>query len=409
MRRIVVVGAGAAGIVAAIFAASRGTETVLLERTANGGRKLLMSGGGRCNVLPARVDERLFVTDSSHNTLNRIVRSWPLREAIAFFEKDLGVPLAKEDGERLFPASGGARDVRDGLLALAAKRGVRVRGGATVTGLDRSDQGWLVGLDGQGQVEAKSVVMATGGLSFPETGSDGLGIALVRSLGHAVTPTYPALSPVTARPAPFSDLAGISVEATVTATAAERSASAKGGFLFTHRGYSGPAVLNVSHVIARSLAERRGRPKVTVTWKSLPRERWAEALRPRGAETVVAALRAELPERLALALVGAADVERSLRLSSLRRQDRTRLIDTLTRFELPWTGEGGYASAEVTGGGVRLDEIDARTMESRRHPGLFLCGEMLDAFGHIGGYNLLWAWVTGRAAGQGAAGREAAL
>jgi len=207
---------------------------------------------------------------------------------------------------------------------------------------------------------------------------------------------------VTARPAPFSDLAGISLQATVTAKTSSRSARSTGGFLFTHRGYSGPAVLNVSHVIARSLAERRDAADLSVRWKDLSDGDWEEVLRPGGAATVAGALRKELPERLALALMESAGVDPFRTLSNLRREERLRLLGALTRFELPWTGEGGYSAAEVTGGGVRLDEIDTRTMESRRHRGLFLCGEMLDAFGPIGGYNLLWAWVTGRAAGAAA-------
>src|SRR5882762_10220932 len=125
MRRVVVIGAGAAGTMAAIFAAESGAETVLLERTRDGGRKILISGGGRCNVLPARMDEARFVTDSSPNTLRKIVRSWPLAEQVAFFERELGIPLVEEaESVKLFPASHRARDVRDGLLAHAAMRGV---------------------------------------------------------------------------------------------------------------------------------------------------------------------------------------------------------------------------------------------------------------------------------------------
>ncbi len=402
MRRVVVVGAGAAGAVASVFAASGGAETVLLERTTDGGRKILLSGGGRCNVLPSSVDESRFVTDSSHNTLNRIVRSWPLRDVVAFFERDVGVALVEEDGDKLFTATGRARDVRDGLMKLAAGKGVVLRSGAVVSGLKCVGGRWRVDLEEQGSVSADAVIVATGGLSLPETGSDGLGLEIVRSLGHKVSTTYPALSPVTARPAPFSDLAGISLQATVTAKTSSRSARSTGGFLFTHRGYSGPAVLNVSHVIARSLAERRDAADLSVRWKDLSDGDWEEVLRPGGAATVAGALRKELPERLALALMESAGVDRFRTLSNLRREERLRLLGALTRFELPWTGEGGYSAAEVTGGGVRLDEIDTRTMESRRHRGLFLCGEMLDAFGPIGGYNLLWAWVTGRAAGAAA-------
>jgi hypothetical protein len=140
-----------------------------------------------------------------------------------------------------------------------------------------------------------------------------------------------------------------------------------------------------------------------VRWTSLDDAGWEETLRGDGQRTAISVLRRLLPERLAEALIGWAGVDPSRLLAQLRREDRLRLIDLLVRAPLPWTGDEGYRKAEVTGGGVSLAEIDPRTMESRRHPGLFLCGEVLDAFGPIGGYNFLWAWATGRAAGLGAA------
>ena len=198
-------------------------------------------------------------------------------------------------------------------------------------------------------------------------------------------------------------MSGVSLTVTITARSAPREAQATGGFLFTHHGYSGPSVLDVSHVAVRSL-EQEGEPaRITVQWTPLRDSEWEEVLRPRATRTVLAAVGAELPHRLADALVAAAGVESSRPLAQLGRADRLRLIDTLVRGELPYTGDEGYKKAEVTGGGVNLAEIDPRTMESRRHKGLFLCGEMLDAFGPIGGYNFLWAWATGRAAGIGAA------
>jgi predicted Rossmann fold flavoprotein len=189
----------------------------------------------------------------------------------------------------------------------------------------------------------------------------------------------------------------------LTARSAARSAQAAGGFLFTHRGYSGPSVLDVSHVVVRARAESAP-ARVQVRWTPLGDKEWEAALRPLGARTVLGALRAELPDRLAGVLLGVAGVDPARVLSELRREERLRLLDTLVRGELPWNGDEGYKKAEVTGGGVALAEVDPRTMESRRHPGLFLCGEVLDAFGPIGGYNFHWAWSTGRTAGLGAAG-----
>jgi hypothetical protein len=403
-RRIAVIGAGAAGSMAAIFAAAAGADTVLLERTRDGGRKILISGGGRCNILPSRVDETRFVTDSSPHTLRNILRSWPLQEQIDFFERELNLPLVEEpESAKLFPASNRARDVRDGLLALAAGNGVRLQMGTRVTGFAPAGSGWRIECEGASPLEVDAVVVATGGLSVPTTGSDGGGLAVLAALGHAVHPTYAALTPITAEPAAFAELAGVSLPVTITARDGRRSATASGGFLFTHHGYSGPAVLDVSHVAVRSRAEGDGAARLKVRWTALDAVEWEAALRPEGTRTVSGALRRELPVRLADALAEGAGVPGTRPLAQLRKDERRRLVDALVQGELPWSGDEGYRKAEVTGGGVSLAEIDPRTMESRCHPGLFICGEVLDAFGPIGGYNFLWAWATGRAAGVGAA------
>src|SRR5829696_6803010 len=233
-RRVAVIGAGAAGTMAAIFAASAGADTLLLERTRDGGRKILISGGGRCNILPARVDERRFVTDSSPHTLRKILRSWPLAEQIAFFERELHLRLVEEpESAKLFPASNRARDVRDGLLALAARRGARLHPATRVTSFGPAGSGWRVTREGAEPLEVDAVIVATGGLSVPNTGSDGAGLGMLAALGHAVHPTYAALTPLTAAPAPFVALAGVSLPVTITAGADGRSATATGGFLFT--------------------------------------------------------------------------------------------------------------------------------------------------------------------------------
>jgi hypothetical protein len=408
--RVAVIGAGAAGTMAAIFAAEGGADTVLLERTRDGGRKILISGGGRCNVLPARLDESRFVTDSSPNTLRKIVRSWPLAEQIAFFEQEVGIPLAEEtESAKLFPVSNRARDVRDGLLALAERRGARVRTDTRVTGVVPVAGKWRIDVDGAPSLEVDVVIVATGGLSVPNTGSDGLGLRVAAQLGHTIHETYAALTPLTADPAPFGALSGVSLTVGLTARSEARSATATGGFLFTHHGYSGPSVLNVSHVAVRSRAAATPRATVAVQWTSLDDNGVELLLRPHGARTLIGAVRTVLPDRLASALLQQAGVDQTRLLSELQRDERRRVIDTLVRGPLPWTGDESYKKAEVTGGGVSLAEIDPRTMESRRHPGLFLCGEVLDAFGPIGGYNFLWAWATGRAAGIAAARHEPVL
>ena len=402
-KRVVVIGAGAAGSMAAIFAARGGAETTLLERTKDGGRKILISGGGRCNVLPMRLDASRFVTDSSPNLMKKMLRAWPLREQIAFFETELGIPLAEEvESSKLFPKSNKARDVRDGLLARATRAGATLRMNTIVTGFRPSGKCWRVEIDGAAPIDADAVIVSTGGLSVPNTGSEGLGLRELARLGHVVNPTYAALTPVTAARSPFSELSGVSLTVTISArdAQAKREATATGGFLFTHQGYSGPSVLDVSHVVTRAASPRAAR--LTVQWTELDAAGWEDALRPQGNRTVTGALRAVLPDRLATVLLALAKVDATRSLAELRREERLRLIQTLVSGELPWSGDEGYKKAEVTGGGVELSEVHAQTMESKRHPGLYICGEVLDAFGPVGGYNFYWAWATGRAAGIGA-------
>jgi predicted Rossmann fold flavoprotein len=403
-RRVAVIGAGAAGTMAAIFAAQSGAETVLIERTKDGGRKILISGGGRCNILPSQLDESRFVTDSSSNTLRKIIRSWPLQEQIAFFEMELGLTLVEEpESNKLFPASHKARDVRDGLLALATTRGARFISETLVTGIAPHDGQWRITLDGASTIVADAVIIATGGLSVPNTGSDGIGLRIAGTLGHTVHPLYAALTPLIAEPAPFGSLSGVSLTVTITAQSVARTATATGGFLFTHHGYSGPSTLNVSHVVARAPLSSVSPAQLFVQWTSLNASDWERALKPHGNRTVLGALRSEMPDRLASALLDVAQVDPTRSLADLRRQERRDLIETLVRGPLPWTSDEGYKKAEVTGGGVSLADINPQTMESRKHQNLFFCGEILDAFGPIGGYNFLWAWATGRAAGIGAA------
>ncbi|WP_373061016.1 aminoacetone oxidase family FAD-binding enzyme, partial [Gemmatimonas sp.] len=255
MRRVIVIGAGAAGSMAAIFAASGGADTLLIERTRDGGRKILISGGGRCNVLPSRVDESRFVTDSSPNLLKKIVRAWPLAEQRAFFEDTLGIPLEEEvESLKLFPASHKARDVRDGLLEYARKVGVRMRMESRVVDVAPVEAGWEVTLDDGTVLKADAVIIATGGLSVPNTGSDGAGLNMLKALGHTLHSTYAALTPLTTTDAAFNELSGISLTVSLTARSALSQVTWRGGFLFTHHGYSGPSVLNVSHVPVRARA-----------------------------------------------------------------------------------------------------------------------------------------------------------
>jgi predicted Rossmann fold flavoprotein len=408
---IAIIGGGAAGFMAALFAArhaSPGADVLLLERTADGGRKILISGGGRCNVLPSRFEPSQYFTDSSPNILRNILRSWPDHAQRAFFENDLGLQLEiEEETGKLFPVSHRARDVRDTLIAAARDAGARIQFDTTVQAVERPAQtssesapdGWKV-VTSAGVIVARTVIVATGGLSVPKTGSDGIGFRIARALGHTVNETYAALTPLVASKGPFADLAGISFTVRLTVPLPKREMVTRGGFLFTHNGYSGPSVLDVSHYAVRAL-EHSDRQAIHVQWTERSGEEIDKMLRT-GNATVFNTLKGTVPERLLSRFLELSNVDPTRVIAQLRRDERSRLVEVLTRFKLPYTGHEGYRKAEVTGGGVALEEIDPRTMESRLQDGLYFCGEVLDAFGPIGGYNFAWAWATGRLAGTAA-------
>jgi hypothetical protein len=400
---VAVVGAGAAGLVAAAFAASAGAKVTLIERTRDGGRKILISGGGRCNVLPSVATPERFVTDSPPHLLRAMLRSWPLDAQRAFFEDDLGIPLELEqDSGKLFPRSNRARDIRDALVTFAAAKGVNLQFNTTVTNVSRAARGFAVETSG-GTIAYDRVVLATGGLSVPATGSDGIGLRIAQALGHELVEPYPALTPLLAGEGRHASLSGVSLNVRLRSKDGSQSIETHGGFLFTHRGYSGPSVLDISHVTARSQS-----PAIRVQWAPLTADDLmstsglrAEALAKAG-DSLAAILSRHVPGRLAEQLMTECGIPLDRRTSSLKRAERVALVAALTSYPLPWSGNEGYQKAEVTGGGIKLADVDLKTLQSRKVEGLYLCGEMLDAFGPIGGHNFSWAWSTGRAAGLAA-------
>ncbi len=416
------IGGGAAGLVASAFAAAAGADVTLIERTADGGRKILISGGGRCNVLPSALAPERFVTDAPAHLLRGMLRSWPLHEQRAFFERDLGIPLAlEEESGKLFPRSNRARDIRDGLVAFARERGVRLQFGTSVAGIEAADDGFTLRTSA-GDRHAKRVIVATGGLSVPATGSDGTGLRVAAALGHRMIETYPALTPLLG--SGHESLAGVSLDVRLRSKIGSRTLETSGGFLFTHRGYSGPSVLDISHVVTRGFRSASSASSAALAGSSASSAAALRAMADRSAairaqwspldatawerefdtpSTLIATILARhLPARLGERLLIESGIPLDRRTSVLRRPERLALIERLTSYELPVTGDEGYKKAEVTGGGVALDEVEPRTLESRRCPGMYFCGEVLDAFGPIGGHNFAWAWATGRAAGLAA-------
>lgn len=398
---VAVVGAGAAGLVAAGFAAAAGARVTLIERTKDGGRKILISGGGRCNVLPSVAAPDRFVTDSPAHLLRGMLRAWPLHEQRAFFEDDLAIPLKlEEDSGKLFPKSDRARDVRDALVSYVREKGVDVQFGVTVSGVSPAPGGFAIATS-NGAVEAARVILATGGLSVPATGSDGIGLRIAETFGHQLVDPYPALTPLLADRHGHASLSGISLDVRLRSTDRAQDIETRGGFLFTHRGYSGPSVLDISHVTRLrqgSGAQAGTPPQIRVQWAAIT----DDDLMSGAGDSVAAILSRHVPGRLAEQLMHECGVPLDRRTSSLKRSERASLIEALNSYLLPWTGNEGYKKAEVTGGGVALTAVDPKTLESRKVKGLYLCGEMLDAFGPIGGHNFSWAWATGRAAGLAA-------
>ena len=397
---IVAVGAGAAGLVAAAFASEPGRPVTLIEKTADGGRKILISGGGRCNVLPAALEPERFVSSSPAHLVRRMLRAWPLEHQKQFFEDELGIPLKFEAADRkFFPKSDRARDVRDALVAFARRRGVEIRFGTTLERLESIDGGrWRV-VTSNGNIDANAVILATGGLSVPATGSDGAGLRIAESLGHTVHPLHAALAPLVAEPPIHAGLSGVSLPVRIRAKRANSVREIRGSFLFTHRGYSGPAVLDVS---AFATGPAGSPDPLRVNWGDIPQSEW-EALLSSGTGLILNAVASKIPQRLAERLLFEAGVPLDRRFHDLRRTERIALIDLLTAYPLRISGDEGFKKAEVTGGGVALDEVDPVTLQSKLAPGIFMCGEMLDAYGPIGGHNFAWAWSTGRSVGQATA------
>ncbi|MHB8080010.1 MAG: BaiN/RdsA family NAD(P)/FAD-dependent oxidoreductase [Candidatus Krumholzibacteriia bacterium] len=402
---VVVVGAGAAGLTAAIFAGRAGARVLLLETRPTPGAKIRVSGGGRCNVLPSAVTLDDFHTAGSRAALRNILFSWPLEAVRAFFADDLGVPLKREATGKLFPADDDPRRVVAALVAAVRAAGVALHGEFRVTQLARAaapaTPRFVLTAATGARVSCDRLVLATGGLSLPKTGSDGHGFALARACGHALVPPYPALVPLRCADPRWRALAGVSLPARLRAVRDGRTREERtGSFLFTHRGFSGPVVLDLSRHLAGPAGSAT---QLRVRWGGDDAPDWDGLLRPGGVRPLAGLLAQRLPRRLAERLLDEAGLQPAARAADLSRETRRALVAALADFPLPVDGNEGYRTAEVTGGGVPLGEVSPRTLESRLVPGLHFAGEILDGTGRIGGFNFLWAWVTGRKAGLAAA------
>jgi hypothetical protein len=415
---VAVVGAGAAGLAAAIFAAEASaparpgaaSRIVVLDGAPKIGAKILISGGGRCNVTHFEVIPADF--NGSRNVIRNVLAAFDVAATVEWFA-GMGVALKREETGKLFPVTDKARTVLDALVGRCEALGVEIRGGHRVHAVrpiedaNATTASYTVRHE-HGELAARCVIIATGGRSLPRTGSDGSGWDLARSLGHTVTDTHPALVPLVLRPEMFhAQLSGLSHPAELSVIAGGKRIDRRtGSLLWTHFGISGPVVLDASRhwVIASA-----GGAAVELRCGFLPGEdfdgvhRWLVATaaeRPK--QSLLRCLAAVLPEKLARCLAEAADADPAVAMGQLPRDTRRRMAHALTALPLPVERDRGWDYAEVTAGGVPLNEIDYRTMESRRAPGLYLIGEMLDCDGRIGGFNFQWAWSTAHLAGRAA-------
>ena len=453
---VLVVGAGAAGLMAALAARgmldetggvnyARGPRVVLVNNESRIGLKILISGGGRCNVTNEHVDERDYTTDAPH-LLRGLMKAFSSGSSRAFFESR-GCPLYAEPLGKLFPRSEKARDILNVLLNEVERAGVPLVAPAEVTAI-RPGPPWRVTFGNGSTCEAGRVVLASGGKSLPKTGSYGVGFALLAALGHMIETPLPALTPLLLKvESPLRGLAGLTIPAVLSLvpkdTPVEQASGSKfrplaraaGSLLVTHGGVSGPAALDVSGVCARSLSDgdavslrgdfwslaQKGGP-----WEDYlglakpPGACLAAALAPRPAtfeafriqaESVIEspehsvgrALGALLPRSLLDSLLRANGIDPSRQIRQLDSGAWKHVHRALTQCDLLLAGTEGFNKAEVTVGGVRLSELDRVTLESKLHRGLFVCGEVVNVTGRLGGFNFQWAWTSGYAAGRGVA------
>jgi hypothetical protein len=406
---IVIVGAGAAGLMTAIHAGrgliGSGRRILLLDGASTIGVKILVAGGGRCNVTHHAVDE-LQYAGGSRNTIRKILRQFDVPETIAFF-KDLGVDLKREDTGKLFPTTDSARTVLDALLREVRRVGAEIRNPWRVGAVQRSTDSFIIAREGSGDtIEAERLVLATGGMALPRSGSDGEGYALATGLGHTLTERrFPALVPLVAGEGSrwLTELSGISARAAVEVRAAsgKRLARYENDLLLTHFGLSGPAVMDASRWLTHARFTDPG-ANLRVAW--LPHDTFDavdQALLALGPRRVLAWLREHLPERLALALLQQSAVPDPATGATLTKDARRALVHALTEMPVEIARDRGFTHAEATAGGVTLSEVDPATMQSRLCPGLTLVGEILDVDGRIGGFNFQWAWATGAVGGKG--------
>ena len=411
---LVVIGGGAAGLMAATSAGRLGKTVLVIEKNRKLGVKILMSGGTRCNITQA-CDRRGIV--DAFREQGRFLQSALSRlgpeEVVAEIESQ-GVPTKTEPTGKIFPVSDRAIDVRDALVRMAQSANAKLMSGVAVKDITKTESGFQVMTEKQ-NFDCASVLITTGGRSYPGCGTTGDGYHWAKKFGHTLVSPVPALTPILSNSEWVKDLKGLTlpdVGVGVEYVPSEGSTrgcltQCRGSFLFTHFGFSGPAPLNVSRAITTH--EDRASLRLSVDW--LPgmephtfRETVQGWLRENGKQTLNNILSKHLSRRLVEKLLLANKMELDRRGAETGKRELNQLVKILRNFPFQVPGTLGFEKAEVTAGGVVLNEVSSKTLESKRMKGLYFAGEVLDLDGPIGGFNFQAAFSTGYVAGQGLGG-----
>ena len=406
---LIVIGGGAAGMIAAWRAASRGKKVLLLEKNAKLGIKLLISGGGKCNITHAGEIEELrgaFQTNESRFLRHALFQF--TNSQIVGHLNALGVETYTRENGRVFPTSGKAGDVVHALRIMVERAGAEILLSSPVEELLTDDAGISGVRTSAGFIESRTIIVATGGSSFPRTGTTGDALRWLGNLGHSIIPPRPALAPIYFKPAPPHEWQGVAVrDCVVTADAgAATAASARGDLLFTHRGISGPAVLEISREAFLAYEKHRRLDIIIDLVPDKPESELEKDLQTEivsnGTRSLETLASLHMPQRLAPFMLKAAGMAGSKKCHQLTREERKTVARQLKRWRVGTVSDIPIEAGEVTAGGVDLTEVDPKTMRSRLVNGLYLCGEVLDIAGPIGGYNLQAAFSTGYVAGDSA-------
>jgi predicted Rossmann fold flavoprotein len=420
-------GAGAAGLASAWFATGNlSARVTLYEKTEESGKKILISGGSRCNILPGSVSTEDFFTESKAGCLRSIFGQWSLQECREWLEVDVGIEMKyEEETNKVFPVSDSGKLVRNQLLGSCLERGVDVVYGKDVVHIEHDQEHFVCTFKDGSRAVHDRIVLATGGKSFPTLGTIGTGYDILRNIGHQIRTPYPVLTPLKGsipgascnQDNPY-ELAGISLsnadlfvkmkqQSTGKSKRKARNIHAKrADVLFTHRGFSGPSVLDLSQYYTMASERNEIVPEYYISWnKSMSYEQWRSALSsvdPKSRMTSCIKNCGHIPIRLSKTLCEESGIPEDRIVAELRREERENILERLVNYPLSIDGHEGFSKSEATGGGVHLEEIDCTTMESRIQSGLFICGELCDVHGRIGGFNFYFAWLSGKLAGMNA-------